>query len=236
MQTLLRATTFLAALLAAGTAHAASGAYAVDDAAVDAVSQCKIESWLSAAGTSPAHRIVATAPACVAPLFDHRVDLSAAFARARSAGEYSSNLSLKMKTPIPGFDFAANDRLGAAVAFGGTFNLTTNVTHTIFVSVPVTIRLAAPLVMHLNVGYHEDRIERHQNATWGAGFELSLKPITLDKFTLIAETFGNHRDRAAAQAGIRFTPIEKIDFDLIYGYNLTGEEANWITLGLNLRF
>ena len=38
------------------------------------------------------------------------------------------------------------------------------------------------------------------------------------------------------QAGLRYTPMENIDIDLIYGRNITGEDANWVTLGLNVRF
>ena len=38
------------------------------------------------------------------------------------------------------------------------------------------------------------------------------------------------------QAGIRITPIETVDLDLIYGRNITGENANWVTVGLNVRF
>ena len=32
------------------------------------------------------------------------------------------------------------------------------------------------------------------------------------------------------------TPIDTIDFDVIYGRNIGGENANWITLGMNVRF
>jgi len=38
------------------------------------------------------------------------------------------------------------------------------------------------------------------------------------------------------QAGLRVTPTEKLDLDLIYGHNITGENAHWFTAGLNLRF
>lgn len=38
------------------------------------------------------------------------------------------------------------------------------------------------------------------------------------------------------QIGLRFTPQDNIDLDLIWGRNITGENAHWLTLGLNLRF
>ena len=39
-----------------------------------------------------------------------------------------------------------------------------------------------------------------------------------------------------AQIGVRFTPQDNIDLDLIYGHNITGENSHWLTVGLNLRF
>jgi hypothetical protein len=47
---------------------------------------------------------------------------------------------------------------------------------------------------------------------------------------------GQGTSRSAVQGGIRHTRVDKVDFDLIYGRNLTCEEANWLTLGVNLRF
>jgi hypothetical protein len=32
------------------------------------------------------------------------------------------------------------------------------------------------------------------------------------------------------QAGLRYSPIKTVDVDVIYGHNLIGERANWITL------
>ena len=40
---------------------------------------------------------------------------------------------------------------------------------------------------------------------------------------------------AQGAAGLRFTPIDTIDFDVIYGRNLLGEGANWITVGFTVR-
>jgi hypothetical protein len=63
--------------------------------------------------------------------------------------------------------------------------------------------------------------------------------------TLIGEVFGQtgageEEVRSARQprlqAGLRFTPVDSMDIDVIYGRNITGENANWITVGLNLRF
>jgi len=61
---------------------------------------------------------------------------------------------------------------------------------------------------------------------------------------LIGEVFGLAGQRQEgrsvteprAQIGLRWTPAEAFDIDLIYGRNIAGENANWLTVGLNLRF
>ena len=38
------------------------------------------------------------------------------------------------------------------------------------------------------------------------------------------------------QLGLRYRPIDEFNVDLIYGRNITGENANWITLATVIRF
>ena len=38
------------------------------------------------------------------------------------------------------------------------------------------------------------------------------------------------------QLGLRYRPVDLFNIDLIYGRNLTGERANWITLATIVRF
>jgi hypothetical protein len=227
---------FLLALFAVDDARAAGGAFAVDDAAVDAAGRCKIETWFSAANNPVTDWTAAVAPTCVAPLFAHRFEIGAAFQRASAAGEHGNSLTVKTKTPLPLLDFLSNDRFGVALVWGGSFDAANGQSHTMFVSAPLTIRIAESLIVNFSAGYHEDRIERYNAVTWGAGIELNLGPISLEKFTLIAEAFSNHRDHTATQIGLRFTPLERLDIDVIYGHNLASEEASWLTLGMNFRF
>lgn len=226
----------LAALLAAENARAAGGAFSVDDAAVDLPGRCKVETWLSVANNPKSDWNATIAPTCSIPLMGHRFELGPTFQRSRAAGEYDTTLSVKAKTPLPGFDLMAGDRFGVALVAGGSFDARNGDTHTMFFNAPVTLRVTDAFTVNINAGYHEDRIERYSAITWGVGFELSLKPVALDKFTFIAEAFSNHADHTATQIGLRFTPMDKLDIDLIYGYNLTSEAASWLTLGLTYRF
>lgn len=215
----------VAAALAAGRAEAAGSAYAVDDSEIGKPGECKVESWTSFARN---HDFIgAVSPACVFQFF-RPVELGAQFQRARSDEEWSTGLALKAKTsliPLEGHPF------GLGLSGGVSFDLTNHETGSYFFSVPVTFQISEPLRINFNVGGLWDRIDDRQFVTWGAGFEYSLaKP-----FTLIGEVFGQGTQNPGAQLGLRYTPTEKVDFDLIYGRNLTGEQANWITLGVNLR-
>ena len=42
--------------------------------------------------------------------------------------------------------------------------------------------------------------------------------------------------RPRFQTGVRYRPNEIFSIDVIFGHNITGENANWITVGLNVRF
>jgi hypothetical protein len=58
------------------------------------------------------------------------------------------------------------------------------------------------------------------------------------KWSVISEVFdlmGPGQTNPRLQSGLRYSPTKRIDWDLIYGRNLSGEGANWITLGLTLR-
>jgi hypothetical protein len=97
--------------------------------------------------------------------------------------------------------------------------------------VPTTIKLHDQLRVHLNTGVLADD---HSHLTWGAGIEWQVEK----SWSLIAESFGltGHLDQPRLQAGLRFAPGNPVDIDIIYGHNVTGESAHWITTGLTVRF
>lgn len=217
----------LAVTQGTGPAVAAGGAFAVDDAGVDEPGDCKVEAFTSFARNQDF--IGAVAPACVVSL-GRPVELGAQVDRSRSGGEWGTGLSLKAKTAIVPFTDEA--KIGVALVGGVGFDLTARETAEWFVTVPVSIRLTETFQINFNAGGLWDRIEHKSYFTWGAGFELALG----DKHSVLGEVFGQGSDDPGAQIGLRYTPHERIDFDLIYGRNLTGERSDWITAGVNLRF
>jgi hypothetical protein len=221
------ATLALALLAPSGAAWAAGGAFAVDDAGVDDPGSCKVEAFAAFAKNDDFMGVVA--PACVVSL-GRPVDIGAQIDRSRSGGEWGTGLALKAKTAI--VPFSDDAVFGMAIAGGVGFDLTARETAEWFVTVPVSIHLSKTFQVNLNIGGLRDNLEHRSFVTWGAGFELALA----ERFTLLGEVFGQGSERPGAQLGLRFTPHEKIDFDLIYGRNLTGERSDWITAGVNLRF
>jgi hypothetical protein len=212
-------------VLPAHEGRAAGGAFSVDDSEIGAPGECKVESWGSFA--SNRDFISAVAPACVVNV-GRPVEAALQFARSRSDGHWSTGLVLKGKTSLVPI---GNGGIGVALVGGIGFDLTQGQAASTFVSLPVSFQISEPLRFNLNIGAVRDLIEDRTIFTWGAGADFSVT----SKVTLIAEVFGADGE-TGAQTGIRYTPHEKIDFDLIYGRNLTGERADWITFGVNVRF
>jgi hypothetical protein len=218
--------------------QAAGGAFAVDDSEVGKPGECKVESWVSFADNKSNDFIGAVAPACVANL-GRPVELGVQMQRARGDGEWGTGLTLKAKTnliPLEG------NRFGLGISGSTGWDLITGENTGGAVNVPLTFEISEPLKFNLNAGWLHESAGNLNWFTWGAGFEWNIvKPVTF-----IAEVFGQAGDlppgesssvrEPRLQAGLRYTPVENVDFDLIYGRNITGEDANWVTLGLNLRF
>ena len=212
-------------IAAARESHAAGGAFMVDDSEIGAPGECKVESW--AAFASNHDFIGVAAPACVFS-FGRPVEIGAQFVRFRSGGEWATDLLLKGKTSlIP----LRDGKIGVGAILGGAYNFTRSEMVAAFGTLPFSFQASEQLRINLNVGFIRDLVETRTITTWGAGADFSMT----SKITLIGEVFGFNSE-TGAQAGIRYTPHEKIDFDLIYGRNLTGERANWVTFGVNLRF
>jgi hypothetical protein len=225
-------------------AQAAGGAFAVDDSEVGKPGECKVESWVSFADNHRNDFIGAVAPACVANL-GRPVELGVQVQRTRGDGEWGTGLTLKAKTnliPLEG------NRFGLGISGSTGWDLITGENVGGAINLPLTFEVSEQVKVNFNAGWLHERADSLNWFTWGAGFEWNIvKPVTL-----IAEVFGQAGNlppgpagqplpqssirEPRLQAGLRYTPVESIDLDLIYGRNITGEDANWITLGLNVRF
>jgi len=216
----------LSACLATG-AHAAGGAYAVDDAAIGSAGECQVESWIAIA--SNGDLVGVTQPACVVDL-GVPVEITAAAQAARLDGQWATLTGLQVKFIV--LPMGSNN-LAVGMVLNTLFDTTKGV-NVSFVNVPVTLKLRDDFRLNLNSGWLHDTIDDTNHLTWGAGFQWDFRR----QWTLIAEVYGQtgHLSDPRMQAGLRFAPTKAIDLDIVCGRNIAGENANWITAGLTVRF
>jgi hypothetical protein len=229
----LAAITAGSALLASTGARAANGAFAVDAADISEVGSCKVESWISTA-TNTDFSAVAN-PSCVANIFKP-VELSLLTNRARSDGDWSTSIAPKAKWNIVPTGIG---KFGFAFYAGGSFDALTGDNLTAFAVVPATYRLSETMRININAGWLWDRtVDRHY-LTYGLGFDWKFT----DVLQLTIEAFGQAGAsdipsvvRPRFQTGVRYRPNEIFSVDVIYGRNISGEIANWLTIGTTVRF
>lgn len=223
------------ACLPAGVARAANGAYAVDAADIGEAGSCKIESWVSSASNSDFTAVAN--PSCVVNPFGFKpVELSMATSRSRSDDEWSTTLQPKVKMNIAPTGVG---RLGFSISAGGSFDALTGEHLTAFAAIPATFRLNENMRVNFSSGWLWDRsVDRHY-LTYGIGFDWKFAETlqwTIEAFGLAGQSDTPSAVRPRIQTGMRYRPSEVFSVDLIYGRNITGENANWITLGTTIRF
>ena len=229
----LAATAAVSALLAADSAQAANGAYAVDAADISEVGSCKVESWISAA-TNTDFSAVAN-PSCVANIYKP-VELSLQAVRARSDGDWSTTVAPKAKWNIVPTGIG---KLGLSFYAGGSFDVLTGESLSAFAVVPVTYRLSEVMRINAIAGWLWDRtVDRHY-LTYGVGFDWKFTDTlqwTIEAYGQAGASDTPSVARPRFQTGVRYRPNEIFSVDVIYGHNITGENANWITIGTTIRF
>ena len=227
------AATAILAVLPAGPAWAANGAYVVDSADISEVGSCKVETWMQAA-TNIDFSMVAN-PSCVIDPFKP-VELSILSTEARSAGDWNTTFAPKAKMNIVPTGVG---KLGLAFSAGGSFDALTGESLTVFATIPATFRLSETMRINVNGGWLWDRtVDRHY-LTYGIGFDWKFT----DTLQWTIEAYGQAGASEVAsevqprfQTGVRYRPNEIFSIDVIYGRNITGENANWITIGTTYRF
>ena len=223
------------AVAAPQQAFAANGAVQVDDTDVDPVGACKVDSWAQFASNQD--RIGVVSPGCVFNM-GQPVDVTFGFQRSRSDGDWSTYGGVKFRTLMVE---GGVGKWSLLFSTGASYDFTSGDVSTVLVNIPATFQALENLKLNLNAGWLYDRSNEVNYATWGASFDWSVN----DRLTLIGEVFGQlgheiedspYLNRPRAQFAFRLKPNENVDFDVIYGRNITGENAHWITLGLNVRF
>lgn len=220
----------------AGAARAANNAYAVDAADISETGSCKVESWLSTA-TNTDFSAVAN-PSCVVDPFKLKpVELSLLTNRARSDGEWSTSIAPKAKM---NFLPTGVGRLGVSGYVNASFDAVTGDNLTVAAVIPATYRLSETMRINANGGWLWDRTTDRHFALYGIGFDWKFTDTlqwTIEAFGQAGPTVDTPSTmRPRVQTGMRYRPNEIFSVDFILGHNITGEGANWFTLGTTIRF
>ena len=225
---------FSAMIFISSDARAAGAAYVVDTAEVSTTGSCKVESWVSSASNHDF--FAAVAPTCVMDFF-RPIEVNVQLNRSRSDEEWTTGATPKLKTNLVPSGIGT---WGLAVAAGTSFDLITRENTGSFAYVPATLRLSENARINLNGGWQWDRIADRHYLLYGLGFDLKTSD---NVWTLTGEVFGlaGVADLSSViqprfQAGLRFRPVDRVNVDVLYGRNITGENANWITLATTVRF
>jgi hypothetical protein len=219
--------------IGAGEAIAANGAYQVDAADISEVGSCKVESWMSMA-TNTDFSAVAN-PSCVVNPFKP-VELSMLTNHAKSDGEWSTSIQPKAKMNIVPTGIG---KLGLSVYAGGSFDVAYGDNLTAFAVIPATYRLSETMRINANVGWLWDRGTDRHYLTYGLGFDWKFTDTlqwTIEAFGQAGQADTPSVVRPRFQTGVRYRPNEIFSVDLIYGHNIMGENASWITVGTTIRF
>ena len=236
-----------AVMLTSERANAAGGAYVVDDSETVTPNTCALESWAQFASNHDFNTV--TQPECG---FDvgKPVEVDAALQRARSGGAWGTSSAVTAKLNLISTDKSRdNSRIGVAFEVASAWNLQAGGNTGTNVFVPVTFMINDAFHINVNGGWFHDNVNNINYATWGIGFEWDFKPVPL---TLIGEVFGQAGTLPIAadgdppspnairdprtQIGLRYKASDNADIDVIWGHNIGGENAHWVTLGLNLHY
>jgi hypothetical protein len=213
---------------------AAKAAFYVDDFEVDEVGSCSVESWTSFASNKDFMAV--TSPSCVVQIGKSPVELSAEYQRSREGDQWKTQGAVTGKVTL----VRMTKGIGIGLSGELDWDLITGASNGGNINVPVSFDLGKNLRLNLNGGYLYDRQTLGHYGTWGAGLEWGFKP----NLALIGEVFGQLGSRGETtttqqprfQTGLRYSPRDNIDLTLIYGRNLNGENANWVTIGTNFSF
>ncbi|MEA2865219.1 MAG: hypothetical protein QOC84_3175 [Bradyrhizobium sp.] len=233
LRTIFAAMAAVSAWLLSDEARAANGAYAVDAADISEAGSCKVESWLSTA-TNTDFSAVAN-PSCVVDVF-RPVELSLLTNRARSDGDWSTTIAPKAKTNLVPTGIG---KFGFSFYAGGAFDALTGENLATFAVVPATYRLSETMRINIDGGWLWDRSTDRHFLTYGLGFDWKFTGVlqwTIEAFGQAGAADIPSVVRPRFQTGVRYRPNEIFSVDVIYGRNISGENANWLTIGTTIRF
>ena len=213
--------------------RAAGAAYAVDTSEISDPGACKVETWTSLASNGDG--LLALNPTCVLSLL-RPVELSTQVVHGRADGEFATALVPKFKTKLLPSGIGV---FGLALSGSASFDAATRQNTALAIAVPATMRFSETERINLNVGYLWDRTSDRHYFTYGAGLDFrtpdNVWTLTTEVFGQLGASDGGSLTRPRLQVGLRYRPVDAFSADLVYGRNISGENANWLTLAVVYR-
>lgn len=207
-------------------AAAAGGPYAVDDFEVTP-REAKVETWTSFGDNADSLYVVN--PSYTLDVWPG-IEFGAQLTRSHEEDDWGTAVAPKIKATILPLDTYG---IGVGFIVTGGYNLRTDRTETYSAIVPVSVEPIDDVRVNVNLGWEHDQEAEKDLMFWGVGTDWQIN----ENLALIGEVFGRNEGRPGFQVGVRPTVLDgKMDLHLVAGRNITDVEANWITVGLTLRF
>jgi len=206
-------------------AQAAGGAHVVDDAAVEAVGGCHVESWVAlASGDSRLGNLDLACTPRSLPNLELGGFITHSWGPAKTDTVIGLAPKLMLRSELSG--------LGVGVSASLGYGIERHRLETARVTVPLTIPLSQSVRTNFNLGWQWSGITHRHDLFLGGQAEIALSK----QLNLMAEAFTLDRGKPGEQLGLRWTPGKgRVDIDLIGGHYVDGIARNAITLGLTVR-
>lgn len=223
-----------AAVLVSNAVQAAGTAYNVDTSEVG--DTCRVEAWTSLAANRDL--LSAISGSCAFQLA-MPMEVSTQFSRSRGDDEWASAVTPKIKVKLKDSDIGV---FGLALTSYGSYDTRTGENTAFTVMMPSTVRITNQMRFNLNVGYSRDQVLQRDFLAYGVGFDIRTLAndwiATVELYGLAGDSTGIDPNtvRPRGQIGLRWRPVEAWSADILYGRNLNGENAHWITFATAYRF
>jgi hypothetical protein len=224
-------------LLLAGLAQTPAtithAAFYVDDYEVDDVGSCNVESWISFASNKDFMAV--TSPSCVVRI-GVPVEIGMEYQRSRENSEWKAQGGVSGKVTL----LPLTNGIGIGLSGQANWDLISGTSKSTNINVPVTFDLGHGVHLNVNGGWLYDAPNMFHYATWGAAVEWTASA----QFAWVTEIYGQlgppgefiSVTEPRFQTGFRLSPASNLDVSMIYGRNLNGENASWLTLGFTVGF
>jgi hypothetical protein len=210
--------------LPAFTARAA-GAYVVDDADIVDPHTVQIESWFS---HSDKNENLGVADIAYQLLPNAEFTLLNAYDAQPADRADTAEAQVK-------YQWREGDD-GKEVASGVVFGIDSDIGNRrfsgLYAYVPSTWAINQTFTLNADLGWQYASITGQNFLTWGIGSELHIN----DLLSFVGEVFNEGPEKPGLQLGPHFALTKDLALDAIYGHNITGISANWVTVGATVTF